>query len=225
MNNVAYSESVLRQGASMAQPILDIEKFKSKTLQTDPYEYVIINNFIHDYAIEGTLADYPALKTPGSTPLQLLKYGKNFSNLIDELNGEEFRKAVEEKFSINLSGKPTMFTARGMCRARDGKIHTDTESKIITVLLYMNPAWYDQGVQLKILRSNNIEDIAAEVPPLAGTLLVFKRSDKSLHGHLPFKGKRQAIQMNWVTHQKFVDHEVKRHKRSFLLKKLGLFSY
>ena len=30
-----------------------------------------------------------------------------------------------------------MFTVRGRCRRGDGKIHTDTASKILTVLLYM----------------------------------------------------------------------------------------
>jgi hypothetical protein len=89
----------------------------------------------------------------------------------------------------------------------------------------MNPAWYDQGGQLKLLRSKNINDVAAEVPPLVGTLLVFKRSNKSFHGHLPFKGKRKVIQMNWVTEQKFVEHELKRHKRSFIMKRLNPFAY
>jgi len=224
MKNNAYNSSS-NATDDIKKPVINIERLKSTALKTDPYEYLIVTDFINDHAIAGILADYPELKTPGSTPLQLLKYGMNFSNLIDEMNGKEFRNAIEEKFSISLEGKPTMFTARGMCRARDGKIHTDTESKIITVLLYMNPAWYDQGGKLKILRSDNMEDVADEVSQLAGTLLVFRRSDKSFHGHLPFRGKRQAIQMNWVTQQKFIDHEVKRHKRSFFFKKLGIFSY
>ena len=210
---------------SKKQGMLDIDKLKSTKLITDPYEYLVVTDFIQKDYVDKSLADYPTIKSPGSIPLQLLKYGANFSALIDEMNGDAFRKAVEEKFSVNLEGKPTIFTARGKCRLRDGKIHTDTESKIITVLLYMNPAWFDQGGNLKILRSDNLGDVAAEIPPLVGTLLVFKRSDKSFHGHLPFKGKRQVIQMNWVTHQSFVDHEVKRHKRSFIMKALNPFSY
>ena len=46
-----------------------------------------------------------------------------------------------------------MFTARGYCWLKDGKIHTDTESKIITALLYMNRAWAPAGGRLRLLRS------------------------------------------------------------------------
>ena len=39
----------------------------------------------------------------------------------------------------------------------------------------------------------------AEVPPLAGTLLAFRRSENSWHGHKPFDGLRRAIMLNWMT--------------------------
>ena len=44
-------------------------------------------------------------------------------------------------------------------------------------------------------------DIIVEVPPVAGTLLAFKRSDNSWHGHEPFSGERRVIQFNWLTSQ------------------------
>ena len=114
-----------------------------------------------------------------------------------------------------------MFTVRGYCRQKDGKIHTDTESKIITVLLYMNPAWAPAGGRLRLLNGGtNIDDVAAEIPPIIGTMLIFRRCDHSFHGHLPFEGERKVIQMNWVTEQKFVDRESKRHRWSALIKKL-----
>ena len=116
-----------------------------------------------------------------------------------------------------------MFTVRGKCRRKDGKIHTDTESKIITVLLYMNPEWEKDGGRLRLLRSHNIEDKIAEVPPLSGTLLAFRRSDNSFHGHTPFEGERKVIQMNWVTHQKFADNNLARHKISAIFKRLNPF--
>jgi hypothetical protein len=137
------------------------------------------------------------------------------------MNGPEFRRAVEEKFSLSLDGRPTMFTVRGRCRHADGKIHTDTESKIITVLLYMNPRWINQGGRLRLLNSaTNVDDVAAEIPPAVGTMLIFRRSAHSFHGHLPFEGERKVIQMNWVTEQRFVDREAKRHRWSALIKRL-----
>jgi len=112
-----------------------------------------------------------------------------------------------------------MFTVRGNCRLKDGQIHTDSETKIITVLLYMNPSWENQtGGRLRVLNSNNIDDIKSEISPNVGTLLIFKRSDHSYHGHLPFEGPRKVIQMNWVTDQKVVDKEQKRHRWSAIFK-------
>ena len=135
------------------------------------------------------------------------------------MNGTEFRRIVEKKFSLDLDGRPTMFTVRGHCRRTDGKIHTDTESKIITVLLYMNQTWANQGGRLRLLNSaTNIDDMVAEISPTVGTLLVFRRCEHSFHGHLPFEGERKVIQMNWVTHQKFVDREAKRHDGRHCLK-------
>ncbi len=200
---------------------IDVSVVRAAKFQTAPYEHIVASGFIAPEWRDVLLKEYPVVKKGGSFPLPTVKYGAVFRQLIDAMNGDDFLHAIEEKFSIDLTGKPTMFTVRGKCRAKDGKIHTDSESKIITVLLYMNPSWEDQGGKLRLLRSNNMDDVAAEIPPEIGTLLVFKRSDNSWHGHLPFDGVRRVIQMNWVTDQKYVDHEQKRHRWSSWLKKFG----
>jgi SM-20-related protein len=212
-------EEAARTGVSGA--VLDFEKLRSASLKTQPFDYVVVSNFIQPEWEDRLIAAYPTIETGGSFPLSTVKFAPDFSRLIDAMNGPEFRRAVEEKFSLSLDGRPTMFTVRGRCRRADGKIHTDTESKIITVLLYMNPRWTNQGGQLRLLNSaTNIDDVAAEIPPAVGTLLIFKRSDHSFHGHLPFEGERKVIQMNWVTEQRLVDREARRHKWSALMKRL-----
>jgi SM-20-related protein len=203
---------------------IDVARVSQAPLQTAPYEHIVISGFIRDAWKERIYNDYPEIKTAGSLPLNTTTYGPNFQRLIDEMNSDEFRAAVEKKFNVALKGKPTMFTVRGNCRMKDGKVHTDSESKIITVLLYMNQPWQNQGGRLRLLKSNNLEDIATEISPDIGTLLIFKRSNSSWHGHLPFEGERKVIQMNWVTEQKYVDREQKRHLWSFIAKKLGIYS-
>ncbi|MCE3233480.1 MAG: hypothetical protein K0R98_1737 [Rickettsiaceae bacterium] len=202
---------------------IDIEKLDNTPLVKEPFEYAIVPNFVKPEAMESILNDYPQIKEGGSFPLSILKYGDAFKSLIETLDGNEFRNAVERKFAIDLTGKPTIFTVRGKCRQKDGKIHTDTESKIISVLIYMNPAWEKDGGRLRLLNSENIDDVITEIPPVSGTLLVFKRSDNSFHGHKQFVGDRKVIQMNWVTDQKFVDNNISRHKFSSLFKKLNPF--
>jgi hypothetical protein len=204
--------------------MLDVEKVRQAKVETSPYEYMVVSDFIRSEWQERLIKEYPVVKEGGSFPLPTISYGEIFAALIDEMNGADFRKAVAEKFSVDLENKPTMFTVRGKCRMKDGKVHTDSESKIITVLLYMNQPWQEQGGKLRVLRSNDINDIASEISPNIGTLLIFKRSNHSFHGHLPFEGERKVIQMNWVTEQKYVDREQKRHLWSSLMKKLGVYS-
>jgi hypothetical protein len=50
-----------------------------------------------------------------------------------------------------------------------------------------------------VLRSGtDIDDYAAEVAPLAGTVLAFHRCNRSWHGYQPFEGERRMVQMSWV---------------------------
>ena len=128
---------------------------------------------------------------------------------------------IAEKFQINLDHRPTIVTVRGQAQAKDGRIHTDTKTKIITVLIYMNPSWENDGGRLRLVnRPDDIHDYIAEVPPIEGTLLAFKVTPHSWHGHLPFVGERRVIQLNWVIDQGVVEREIARHKFSAKLKKL-----
>ena len=117
---------------------LDLAAFRATPLVREPFDYLVLPGFVKPEACAAINASYPEIKRPGSFPLTELTYGPAFANLVDELNGEEMRAAFQEKFGIDLSGRPTITTARGCCSARDGRIHTDTASKIITVLIYMN---------------------------------------------------------------------------------------
>jgi SM-20-related protein len=215
------------QPALMSKPGLmmaDIDKFRATPLISEPFNYLIVPSFIRHSAFDRIVKDYPLIEKPGSFPLNSLRYGQAFEQLLDDLQSTEFQQAVEEKFSVDLRGRPTMITVRGMCGARDGKIHTDTESKIITLLIYMNTGWEKEAGRLRLLRSKNMEDVITEVPPAAGTMLMFRRSDNSYHGHKSYAGPRKVVQMNWVTEQKFADRNIARHGLSSWIKKLNPFS-
>lgn len=203
---------------------IDLEKLAATPVKHDPYDYLVVENFVLPARMAEVLATYPDVPGPGSHPPSVLTIEGHFAGLMAELDQAPFRKLIEEKFDVDLTDKPTMYTVRGFTRSKDGSIHTDSETKIITVLLYMNDAWDADGGRLRILRSGtDLNDFAEEVPPNGGTLLVFKRSDKSWHGHEPFEGKRRAIQMNWVTSAAVVAREQGRHATSSTLKKIKRF--
>lgn len=205
---------------------LDYDALEHAPLQKDPYEFLIVENFVKPDVFASIMADFPAVPGAGSHPPSELKIEGRFKAMLDELQKEPFRRAIEKKFDIDLTGRPTMYTVRGFLRGTDGSIHTDSETKIITVLLYLNDAWVSEGGKLRILRSGtDLEDFVAEVPPSNGTLLVFKRSDHSWHGHKPYEGQRRVVQMNWVTEQAVVDREQRRHSVSTRFKKIKNFLF
>jgi hypothetical protein len=204
--------------------IFDLQTFRATPLSRDPYEHLVIPEFVKAIALEKINADYPNIEHSGSFPLDHLEFGPAFQAMIDALEGEEFRKAFEDKFQLDLSNRPTTITVRGRCDTHDGKIHHDSASKIITVLLYMNPAWDDSGGRLRVLRSrDSIEDVAAEAPAAGGALVAFLRSDHSWHGHLPFVGERRVIQFNWVTDQESRRFAIFRHRVSASVKQMLSF--
>lgn len=211
---------------SAAMQYLSFDALERTPLETDPFEHVVVPNFVKPDALIKIGADFPVVPGPGSHPPSELNIGGQFAGLIDELQSEAFRKAVEAKFAVDLTGRPTMVTVRGYLQKKDGAIHTDSKTKIITVLLYLNEGWDQGGGRLRLLRNGtDLENYAVEVAPLAGTLLVFRRSDSSWHGHRPYEGPRRAIQFNWVTSQDVVEREQARHRYSTRLKKLrGILS-
>jgi SM-20-related protein len=200
---------------------LRLDAFRDTPLVREPFQHLIVSGFVGPAALNAINADYPKISTSGSFPVEQVSYGPAFQTMLEELESEEFREAFEEKFGLDLSGRPTVTTVRGRCDARDGKIHTDSTSKIITVLIYMNESWEQAGGRLRLLRpADDLNDIIVEVPPVAGTLLAFKRSDNSWHGHEPFAGERRVIQFNWLTSEGNRQIAMLRHHTSAAFKRV-----
>ena len=200
---------------------LDLAALRAAPLTRQPFEYLVVSGFIKAEARAAVNANYPRIEQPGSFPVGGLTYGPAFRALLAALTGPDVRAAFEEKFRIDLAKRPTMVTVRGRCGPKDGNIHTDAVTKLITVLIYLNPHWEQTGGRLRLLRSaTDIDDILVEVPPEDGTLVAFRRSDNSYHGHKPFIGPRRVIQLNWVTDRLTVRREALRHRVSAWMKRL-----
>ena len=129
---------------------------------------------------------------------------------------------MPERSAPSVCGpEPVMVTLRARTRPVDGQIHTDSETKIVTALIYLNEDWSNQGGRLRLLRGpDDIEDMIAEVPPDAGTLLAFRRTDNSWHGHKPFDGVRRSIMLNWMVDAATMRRELRRHALSAGVKSL-----
>ena len=109
--------------------MLDLETFRSTPLSREPFEFLVVPEFVRAEARATIDKDYPGVARAGSFPLREVNYGPAFAKLIEEMRSEEFRKAFEEKFNVDLANRPDMITVRGLCSEKDGKIHTDSQTK------------------------------------------------------------------------------------------------
>ena len=204
--------------------ILDLDRLREATLRRDPFDFVIVEDFVRPEHVPGLLAGFPRVRRHGSFPLAAVAHDTAFAGFAAELEGDALRREIERKFTIDLSGRPTMITVRGHSDGKDGRIHTDSATKLITVLLYLNPVWDEPGGRLRLLRrGDDFDDCVAEVAPVAGMMVAFRRSASSFHGHRPHRGERRMVQLNWVTEPAVVRREIARHRLSARLKALNPF--
>lgn len=188
-------------------------------METQPFQHMVVPGFLSTASLESVNATFPPISKGGSYPVDALDESMAIKEVIEELDGPRFEAVIAEKMGVDLAGRPKMYSLRGFTRAKDGKIHTDSKDKLITVLLYLNEDWSPQAGRLRLLRQgDDLEDYAVEVPPDGGNLLIFRRSDTSWHGHQPFEGQRRALQMNWMVDEAKRGFHQFRHRVSAALK-------
>ncbi len=179
--------------------ILDVYKIREGLLSCDPCEYMVVPYFIRPEMLAAINRDFPDIGEPGNFAPEMLKYGPIFAEMLDELRSGVLKRVIAEKFAVNLDSFPLQLTVRKYCEDSDGNVHNDSKLKVITALIYFDPIWTAEGGRLRLVRdAKNIEDFGAEVEPAGGTLLVFKRSERSYHGFKPYAGERRSLQMYYV---------------------------
>ncbi len=205
---------------------LDYAALETIPAATDPFPHVVVPDFVPPEALRAVVRDLPPLNKRGSFPTTSVSLGPAAAELMQEMEGDRLRQVIARKFDLDLGTSPTMLTLRGRTEAKDGRIHTDSTAKRVTVLLYLNPdgdAFARQEGCLRLLRGpDDLEDYAVEVPPVNGTLLVFPNAVNSWHGHRSFTGRRYSVQLNYMTTDAKARSELRRHRISAFVKKLTM---
>ncbi len=200
--------------------MIDFNKLQSAEVDKTYYPFFSLDNCFLDNSSSITLSeDFPDIKSGGSIPPSSIYLKKSIKKLISDLESQEMKNILEEKLNVDLSNSEIVTTLRGYSRKKDGKIHTDSKSKIITLLLYLNESWeYDTGKLRMLKNEENLDDFIKEIPATLGSIVAFKVTENCFHGFLPFEGKRKSIQMNYVHKKNLKTHKL-RHFLSSLFKK------
>jgi SM-20-related protein len=199
MNKIDFQPIGHRNSIEDSWAVLNGDMLARAPLRSDPYDFIFAKDAIRSTMRSSLIVDAPVIGVSGSVPLAQLSYGPTFQALVDDLGSLSFRKIVERKFNLDLRNRPTVVSVRGrISRSLDGYVHEDLADKIISVILYLNETWEHPNGRLRILRSRSLEDYAVEIPPEFGNILIFRRSNRSWHGHLPYEGLRLSLQFNWT---------------------------
>jgi SM-20-related protein len=200
--------------------LLDLDALRQAQVTHDPFRHTVVQDFVKPANAAAIRKDFPPIAFPGLLPVEATVYGPSFGAMIEELQSPAVARVFSEKFDIDLAGRSTMITVRGRCQQKDGRIHTDSMAKLVTALLYFNESWEPAGGRLRLLRRpDDLNDIIAEVPPDAGTLVAFRRSDCSFHGHEPFVGVRRYVMINWMASSFAAKRELLKHRLSAAAKR------
>ena len=200
--------------------LLDKNQLNLAKVDNNFFPYFHVENALSNFLDSSDLVkDFPDIDSGGSFPSDNLKEG-DIKKLVEELEGDEFKAILENKLGVNLKDAEVITTLRGFSRFKDGKIHTDSQSKIVTVLLYLNKNWDNEIGNLRLLKKNNdLNNYIQEVSSEYGNLVAFKVTDNCWHGFMPFEGKRLSIQLNYIYPKSLNIHKI-RHKLSASFKKL-----
>lgn len=180
--------------------LLKLDDLRQAPLVADPFPFFAVDRAIADDVVQAVIRDFPDIPDGGSFNRDDAPGGPQFNRLLESLDTPEFRRILCDKFGKDVMELPMMITLRGYSREKDGRIHTDSKTKVLTVLIYLNEAWTAPTGRLRILRnSTDLNDYVAEIEPGPGSLVAFDVTDNCWHGYLPFEGKRQSIQINFLT--------------------------
>ena len=190
-------------------------------INSDYFPFFTVKNVLLDRVDHSKLVlDFPKIRKGGSFPSDSVSFGKSIQSLLSNLESNQMRKILEDKFTVDLEGKPTVTTFRGYSRKKDGKIHSDSKTKIITVLIYLNEQWSNTKGLLRMLKEeDNLDSFIEEIPATMGSMVAFKVTDNCWHGFIPYEGKRCLIQLNYLYEESLTQHRL-RHRLSSFLKQI-----
>ncbi len=193
--------------------VINLDIIRNAAIHDRPYRHIIADTFLREDCIEALRLDFPAIDKPGFLTVDHVALKGSFRQLIEDLESSEMANALSGRLGLDLDPLPRLTTVRRLSQLKDGRIHTDSQSKLATFLVYLNDTWDDsQGGCLRVLNGpDDFDNMTAEISPLMGSCFGFRRADNSWHGHKPFAGERRVVQITWLRDAGELERKKKRN--------------
>ena len=187
---------------------INFRRIERGTLATQPYEWAFIDGLFSSELAAELNASFPrdSFKTVrgydrekgyayearalvhmgANTPAHVAGLSPAWRQLADDLISPEYRGALAELLGRDIGSLPMEVNVfRYPPRAWLGP-HVDLKDKLITHVFYFNDVWDEaHGGCLNVLRSPDMADAAATIPPLVGHSALLVRSEHSWHAVSP----------------------------------------
>jgi hypothetical protein len=212
------------EGAARRQPPvggpLDLAPLLAAPVRQEPYPWVAAAGCVRPEALPALRRDFPRLERPGYHLVDTFSPRGGFAALLAQIEAGALDRAMGARFGLDFTALPRLVTVRFTSAAHEGRPHTDSASKVATMLLYLHPGWTSPEGRIRVLRREALEDPVEEISPAEGNVLAFLRSDRSWHGHTPFTGERRVVQVAWLRDAKELERKRRRGKLAWWLKGL-----
>jgi hypothetical protein len=185
--------------------VVDLQALGRCTARRDPFHWAVLHDSFGDPRTAADLAaEFPAtgytLRTGDSATgkgystynLTLADRGvpsaaarrltPRWRSLVDTLLGDDYRAQLARVMDADLDACTAHL--RAVRYPQQGWIdpHTDRADKAVTQIWYLNPGWRPEWAgTLRLLRSSDPEDVAADVRPALGTSVLMRPSPHSWH--------------------------------------------
>jgi SM-20-related protein len=184
----------------VAPSLINLSAVAKARMATDPYPFFIGSGFLDERSVNDLSRDFPPIQKAGFIAVPPSELRGSFRRFVHELESSELAEAVSDRIGIDLDGHRRVTTIRKYSAAKEGPADTDSQAKIAALLVYLNDAWSSSdGGRLRVLHGpDDLDDMAAEIPPTMGSIFGFRRTENSWHGHTPFAGERRVVQVAWL---------------------------
>ena len=198
--------------------ILNKQALMAAIINKDFFPYCYIKNSLNNNQLtKKILLDFPLIKKGGS--FNIPSKENSINELVNDFKNPVIKSILSDKFNVDLDRASTIATLRGYSRRKDGNIHSDSSSKILTILIYLNKTWDHENGLLRLLKTkDNLDDYIVEIPANLGSMVIFKVTNNCWHGYKSFEGERKSIQINYVHKRSHKVHLI-RHSISSFFKK------
>lgn len=157
----------------------------------------------YEYCSHGTgrFVRRPLFVRGEDKPYMPEQLGSHTMALADQLASPSYRDLLAEALSADLAGTQIEAWFWRYDHATEFVPHRDQESKLVTQVFYLNESWpAEAGGQLRILNTEDPEDVALEIAPSLALSSLIRRSDTSWHLLMPVHRGAPASRNSLTVH-------------------------